>query len=134
LKYVARPVETEAVQFTGENWQEVNEFVGEHQIDEDAYMANFIPVWEMWVDIPDGITALVWVEPSKQWAGVKNGDYLVKDSAGDFYPCDKTIFEAKYTPLNPTVEVNANVGGGVITASQIEKAIGRSIQQSSRFR
>jgi len=131
VKYVARPVETEAIQFTGKNWAEVDEFSGNHQIDTNAYLNNFLPAEEMWVDIPEDIVAIVWVEPSKQWAGVKIGDYIVRDAAGDVYPCEKTIFERKYEPVEMKVDVNVQ---GVVTSEQIKKAVGQSIQQSRRFR
>ena len=176
MKYVANPVTLEAWQFDGDNWGEIQSVVGERKIDIDAYMSNFIDVREMWVDIPAGIVALVWVEPSKQWAGVKPGDYIVKDSAGDFYPCEKSIFERKYSsdtdlwkntdkkitlyfkksgnvmmyvetetegsggivPSKESIfnEINASYPefqGGVVTAEQIYRAVGRSIQQSRRF-
>ncbi|QOI67468.1 hypothetical protein SEA_BEUFFERT_67 [Streptomyces phage Beuffert] len=131
MKYRAKPVETDAIQFDGENWAAVNEFAGTHWIDIDVYMDNFIPVEEMWVDIPEGIVGVVWVEPSKQWAGVKVGDYIVRDLEGDVYPCEKSIFERKYKPVENKMEVSLQ--GGVVTAEQINRAIGHSIQQSRRF-
>ena len=132
MRYRAKPVETDAIQFTGENWAEVNEFAGTHWVDIDVYHDNFIPVEEMWVDIPEGIVGVVWVEPSQQWAGVKIGDYIVRDLEGDVYPCEKSIFERKYEPIEMKVEVDLQ--GGVVTAEQINRAVGRSIQQSRRFR
>jgi len=131
LRYRAKPVETEAIQFTGENWDDVRKFSGTHWIDIDVFMENFLHAEEMWTDIPDGIVGIVWVEPSKQWAGVKIGDYIVQDLEGDVYPCERTIFERKYEPAEITVEVE--LGDGVITAEQINRAVGHSIQQSRRF-
>ncbi|QWT29961.1 hypothetical protein SEA_TUNATARTARE_69 [Streptomyces phage TunaTartare] len=131
MRFVAKPVETNAWQFDGNNWGLIKSVVGHHQIDEDAYMDNFIRVEEMWVDIPEGITALVWVEPSKQWAGVKPGDYIVEDADGNFYPCERSIFERKYDPVvSQKVEINVS---GVVTTEQISRAVGNRIQQSRRF-
>jgi hypothetical protein len=122
LKYVSKPVVTDAWQFTGTNWDEIKSVTGDHKIDVDAYRSNFIPVEEQWVDVPEGIVALVWVAPSHQWAGVKTGDYIVQDYQGDFYPCDRQIFERKYEELS--------TNGEVITSSN---ATLKSIQQSRRF-
>lgn len=113
---------TDAWQFDGNNFGEILDIVGKRNVDLDAYIDNFIEVEEMWVDIPPGIAALVWVEPSKQWAGVKAGDYIVQDSEGYFYPCEKTIFEKKYEEFPNT--------GEVITTSNVAL---RSIQQGRRF-
>jgi hypothetical protein len=121
LKYRPKPVTTNAWQFTGTNWDEIRWVVGSHYVDVDAERHNFIPVEEQWVDIPEGIIALVWVAPSHQWAGVKTGDYIVEDSEGDFYPCDRQIFEKKYEPYG---------GSGVITSDNVAL---KQIQQSRRF-
>lgn len=128
MKYRPKPVTTDAWQFTGTNWDEIRAVVGSHYVDIDAQRHNFIPVEEQWVDIPEGIVALVWVAPSHQWAGVKTGDYIVQDSEGDFYPCDRQIFERKYELIE------TNTQGGVVTSAQIAKEVGRMIQQSRRFR
>lgn len=133
MKYRPKPVETNAWQFTGTNWDEIRDIVGSHYVDADAVRVNFIPVEEQWVDIPEGIVALVWVAPSHQWAGVKTGDYIVEDSDGDFYPCDRQIFERKYEPVKE-MNVEVNVSRGVITADEIGRAVGERIQQSRRFR
>lgn len=129
--YRPKPVTSNAWQFTGTNWEEIRSVVGKHHVDVDAERSNFIPVEEQWVDIPEGIVALIWVAPSHQWAGVKTGDYIVQDSEGDFYPCDRQIFEKKYEPAQ---EVKVNLQSGVVTAEQIKRAVGQSIQQSRRFR
>lgn len=121
MKYVGKPVEIDAWQFDGRNWDEIRSVTESHQIDSDTYMDNFIHVEEMWVEIPEGIVALIWVEPSKQWAGVKIGDYIVQDADMNFYPCERTIFERKYAPKS----------GGVITSDQMAL---QAVQQSSRFR
>lgn len=132
MKYRPKPVTTDAWQFTGTNWDEIRSVVGSHYVDVDAERSNFIPVEEQWVDIPEGIVALVWVAPSHQWAGVKTGDYIVQDSEGDFYPCDRQIFEKKYES-SEEVRVEVNLQSGVVTAEQISRAVGNRIQQSRRF-
>ena len=123
MQYRIKPGRINAWQFMGTNLEEIQSIVGIHWVDVDAYRENFIWADEQWTDIPEGIVALVWVAPSHQWAGVKTGDYIVQDSEGDFYPCDRQIFEKKYEEI-PS-------GGGVVTSDQMAL---RSVQQSSRFR
>lgn len=129
MKYVAKPVEMEAVQFNGDNFGEIQAFVGMRQVDVDHFIDAFDDVRNWWTDIPDGISAVVWVEPSKQWAGVKPSDYICKDQYGDFYPCVKEIFETKYEPKTD-VKVEVNFRGDVIKSSDFAERV----QQSRRFR
>jgi hypothetical protein len=120
LRYKTKPLEIEAVQFYDGNFGEIQRFVGKRQVDVDHWIEAFDDVRNWWVDIPTGIVAVVWVEPSKQWAGVKDGDYIVKDSNGDFYPCVNDIFEMKYEPIE---------SGGAISSRETSNRI----QQSRRF-
>lgn len=76
-RYVKKPVEIEAIQFTGENIKEVLIFVGS-QINEAYAEALFINTLE-------GVHR----------AGV--GDYIIKGVKGEFYPCKPDIFELTYT-------------------------------------
>jgi hypothetical protein len=34
------------------------------------------------------------------WVGVKAGDYVIRGSKGEFYPCDPGVFHAKYEPVD----------------------------------
>jgi hypothetical protein len=134
LRYTVKPGEINAWQFDGDNFGEIQAVVGERPVKDNPeyYIKNFDDVRQYWVDIPDGITAVVWVEPSQQWAGVKPGDYIVQDADGNFYPCEKSIFERKYEPVH-AVNIDVNFQDGAVTAEQINRSIGHSIQQSRRF-
>lgn len=116
------PKQIDAWQFDGDNWGEIQYIVGERPVKDnpDFYIKNFDDVREYWTDIPSGIVAVVWVEPSQQWAGVKPGDYIVQDDLGYFYPCERGIFERKYSPASP----------GVITSQNMAL---KRIQQGRRF-
>lgn len=129
MKYVAKPVEMEAIQFDGDNFGEIQAFVGMRKVDVDHYIDSFDDVRNWWVDVPQGITAVLWVEPSQQWAGVKPGDYICQDIKGDFYPCVKDIFENKYEPKQD-VKVEVNFRGDVISSRDFAERV----QQSRRFR
>ena len=77
-KYRKKPVVVEAVQWTGENWTEMSEFMG------------FFPfvVGEsepcICIDVLDG----------RMYANI--GEYIIKDVNGEFYPCNPKIFEKTY--------------------------------------
>lgn len=137
MKYVTKPFEIEAVVFDGDNFGEVQSFVGKREVKDTPgyFIHNFDDAREYLVDIEPGISAVVWDYLHQTWVGVRPGDYIIKGMKGEFYPCDPEVFNSKYE-LKKDVkvsEVTVKIDG-VITAGEIEKAIGRRIQQSSRFR
>lgn len=84
-KFVSRPVEIEAMRFTGENtdqclrWITTKTFVAP---DEDSKPNICIKTLE-------GIMAAA------------PGDWIIKGTEGEFYPCKPSVFERKYAPLPP---------------------------------
>lgn len=77
--YVKKPVQIEAIQFTGENIQEIINFVGSN-INEYNTEAVFINTLE----------------------GVHRtdlNDYIIKGIKGEFYPCKPDIFELTYNKV-----------------------------------
>jgi hypothetical protein len=89
-KYRTKPFEIEAVQWLGHNVSEIKDFVG-YNVDtgEDGFL---LPdeVWGNWDD------PHVWDYLQKTWVTVNLNDYIIKGMKGEFYPCDKDVFEAKY--------------------------------------
>ena len=75
-KYVKKPILVEAVQFNGCNIDEVNDFC------KDAFIEDG---W-LWVSTLEG----------NMKASNKVGDYIVKGVMGEFYICEKSIFEETY--------------------------------------
>lgn len=73
--YIKKRVIIEAVQFTGDNYKEIEDFVGRPLYISYGMMA--IPTLE-------GIVRC------------KPGNYVIKGVKGEFYPCDKEIFELTY--------------------------------------
>lgn len=74
-KYIKRPVTIEAVQYTGDNAEEIMSFVNENLIITDK--AIVIPTLEgNMVAVPS--------------------DYIIKGVAGEFYPCKEDIFHKTY--------------------------------------
>jgi len=76
-KFRKKPVVIEAIQFTGENQEEIKEFVT---------VEITIPEKGSWLVIPTlegDHTALV-------------NDWIIKGIKGEFYPCKPDIFEETY--------------------------------------
>lgn len=135
MKYRTKPFEIEAVVFDGDNFGEVQSFVGKREVKDTPgyFIDNFDDAREYLVDIEPGISAVVWDYLHQTWVGVRPGDYIIKGMKGEFYPCDPEVFTSKYEPVQE-MKVEVNLQGGVVTAEQINRAVGHRIQQSRRFR
>jgi hypothetical protein len=92
-RYKSKPAEIDAVLFTGENIDEVQEFC---LVDSPSF---FQPVDEEdRADDPE-IVAQVWDKLHSTWVGVKTGQYIIKGTKGEFYPCDPEVFNGKYEKI-----------------------------------
>ena len=76
MRYRKKPVEIEAVQWTGENLEEIEEFA-------KGALVRRGPV-NIAISTLEGL-----MEASK-------GDYIIKGITGEFYPCKPDIFKATY--------------------------------------
>lgn len=79
-KYVKKPIEVEAVQWTGDNTDEIDEFTN-RQIYENIYK-NCILIETLEGDME-----------------ALPGDYIIKDANGEFYPCKPDVFEKTYEEI-----------------------------------
>lgn len=77
VKYRKKPVEVEAVRWTGRNDKEMKEFLG------------LTSSW--WLNVADSIT----IDTPGEKDIVKIGDWIIKDGGG-FYPCGAETFDATY--------------------------------------
>lgn len=75
MKYRKRPVVIEAIEWTGQNIEEIQKFAGEAAIVVDN---------NLWLNTLEGL----------MFASVT--DMIVKGVDGEFYPCRKNIFELTY--------------------------------------
>lgn len=82
-----KPVVIEAVQWTGENEQEVAGFFS--QADSETPYFGFHPT-------PEPHWAINTLEGTMD---AHIGDWIIKGVAGEFYPCKPGIFEATYDPV-----------------------------------
>lgn len=76
-KYVKKPIPVEAIQFTGDNYKELYDFAGNE------------------VYFQDGFIYVHTLEGDMKMKN-KTGDYLIKGIEGEFYFCEKNIFEKTY--------------------------------------
>lgn len=75
-KYRKKPVEIEAIQWTGENAKEILAFAKDSYIDKDNYTLK--------IDTLEGTHI------------ASRGDYIIKGVKGEIYPCKPEIFEMAY--------------------------------------
>ena len=100
MKYRTKPFEIEAIQFTGENWDEIQEFCGEHSASYNPLvdLPTFDHVESWWPSHtyePD-IVAVVWDYLHQTWVGVRINDFIIRGSRTEYYPCDPFVFDSKY--------------------------------------
>lgn len=79
-RYVKRPVEIEAVQWTGDNRPEIWDFCSLCYFNTDMKSGEL----KLMIQTLEGT-----MEASK-------GDYIIKGVKGEFYPCKKDIFLLTY--------------------------------------
>ena len=79
MKYVHKPTYVDAIQWKGDNFEEVKEFAGEFVVyDEETHTLQ---------------TRLLEGDLS-----VEVGKYLIKGVDRQFYPCSEEVFLASYEP------------------------------------
>ena len=87
-KYRTKPVEIEAVQFTGNNYPEIEAW--------SNGLFNMLSRDDRLVCDDPEATAEVFDILHSTWILVKPGQYIVKGQKGEFYPCDPDTFKWKY--------------------------------------
>ena len=79
-KYVKKPIEVEAVQWTGDNRPEIWDFCSLSYFNMDMESGEL----KLMIQTLEGV-----MEASK-------GDYIIKGIKGEFYPCKEDIFKLTY--------------------------------------
>lgn len=74
-KYVKKPIPIEAVQWDGSNQDEIAAFCGATAVIEDGKLS---------IHTLEGVMR------------ARIGDFIIKGVRGEFYPCEKSIFEETY--------------------------------------
>lgn len=92
MKYRKKPVEIEAIQWKGDNLEEIVGFVGAKtlEITEDV---------ECTFPKPTITNSTLYINTLEGKMMVSNGDYIIKGVKGEFYPCKPDIFEQTYEKI-----------------------------------
>ena len=84
--YRKRPVVIEAVQWRGDNEDEMLEWMGEEFYVREPYVGELTG---------NAYTAVIWVNANTNWLNIVTGEWVIKDSLG-FYPCKNEQFHETY--------------------------------------
>jgi hypothetical protein len=105
--YRKKPIEVEAVQWTGENTDEVKDFVGMTEFDKPGFV-TYADLLELFPDIPgagmspekpEGSPDAYVYDKLHSNVGVKVGDWIIKGVQGEFYPCKPDVFIETYDSI-----------------------------------
>ena len=88
-RYRKKPIEIEAIQFTGTNKQEIEQFVGK-VLDFEVASRSALQM-----GLPTDITS-IFINTLEGRMEASVGDYIIKGVQGEFYPCKPDIFGATY--------------------------------------
>lgn len=91
MKYKKKPVEIEAIQWTGDNLKQVLEFTGKHPRF-DEWFSSF-EEYRTHVHNDRHVFKIITLEGTME---AYPGDYIIKGVKGEFYPCKPEIFLMTY--------------------------------------
>lgn len=98
MKYISVPTEIEAVQFTENNRNELWKFVDYNENILDTYLIDTIGLNpEDWADRK--IYIQVFDDLHDSVIRVYLGQWLIRGTKGEYYPCDDEVFKEKYRPV-----------------------------------
>ena len=80
MKYRKKPVVIEAVQWTGDNGEEIYNFCGNYA----KFATSDLGLGKLGIETLEGF-----MEAS-------TGDYIIKGVKGEYYPCKPDVFEKTY--------------------------------------
>ena len=89
--YRKKPVVIEALQWTGQNLKEINEFTYD-----STRKMKFAE------SIVGGYDLIIYTLEGAMTASL--GDYIIKGINGEFYPCKPDIFEKTYEPIGVQIQ------------------------------
>lgn len=103
MRYRKKPVEVDAIQWTGDNTDDVKAFIGERQRhggDEPRSADNgecgFLLAAEVFGVINGD--AIVF-DRFHDWVPLHVGDWVIRGVRGEYYPCEPAVFEQTYDPV-----------------------------------
>ena len=87
MRYQKKPIVIEAIQFTGKNWIDICEFVGED---------NYKLPDRTCKDYEEGLFTYIYIVTLEGDMKANIGDYIICGVKGEYYPCKPDIFEQTY--------------------------------------
>lgn len=94
-RFKTKPVEIDAIQFTGKNYDELIEWT-EDNFRHRPVGERLVELATQPVDAPAPAYAQVYDMLHTTWINVLAGQWIVKGAKGEFYPCDDETFLWKY--------------------------------------
>lgn len=94
MKFRKRPVEVDAVQWSGGNYKRLERFCGFNWGRADAKNVA-------WTVEDDGEQVVLWNTAESQWLLCPVGWWVIRGIQGELYPCKPDIFEATYEKVEP---------------------------------
>lgn len=88
IRYRKKPVEIEALQWTGRNFEEIRQFVGQ-----EAKIIYHDTAWEAGAGPVVAVLSIHTLEGDMK---AEYDDYIIKGVNGEFYPCKPDIFAKTY--------------------------------------
>lgn len=89
-KYRKKPLEIEAIQWTGFNDQEIENFIGENLIGYGDNLVAYYPKSNQYR------SKLMYIQTLEGMMTASVDDYIIKGIKEEFYPCKPKIFEETY--------------------------------------
>jgi hypothetical protein len=88
-RYRKKPVEIRAIHWTGGDTTDLDRFCGRNWTRADAVDLSF----------EDDEQVVVWNTLERQWLNVPVGHWLICGIDGELYPCEPSVFERTYEPM-----------------------------------
>jgi len=86
-KFRKKPVVIEAMQFNGDEGDDIYEWASRHDPDVDMSGSRAFGIWSLFIGTLEGVMT------------ASRGDWIIRGVQGEFYPCKPDIFEATYEPV-----------------------------------
>ena len=94
MKFKSKVIEIDAINWNGSNSQQVIDFSRGY----DGFGAEIIR-FNTGTDAEGTPWGEVYDFLHDTWVNVYPGQWIIKGTKGEFYPCDAEVFEAKYEPV-----------------------------------
>jgi hypothetical protein len=95
MRYKKKPVDIEAIQYTGDNLKQIIDFTGKHP-NFDKWFSSF-EEYRTHVRNDRNVFKIFTLEGVME---ASPGDYIIKGIHGEFYPCKPEIFLKTYEKIS----------------------------------